>query len=81
MLDGFSVLIPHVYNHFPWMSIWQNKATLSGFLYLVSHFGKILTFDNLRKWQIIVVDWCCMCKKSRKTVDHLLLHCEIASSL
>jgi hypothetical protein len=38
------------------MSIWQNKATLSGFLYLVSHFGKIITFDNLRKWQIIVVD-------------------------
>jgi hypothetical protein len=77
MLDGFSVLIPHAYYHFPWMSIWHNKATLSGFLYLVCCFGKILTFDNLRKWQIIVVDWCC----SKQTVDHLLLHCKIASAL
>lgn len=24
-----------------------------------------------------VVDWCFMCKKSKETVDHLLLYCEI----
>jgi hypothetical protein len=28
-----------------------------------------------------VVDWCCLCKKSGKTVGHLLLHCETASAL
>jgi hypothetical protein len=28
-----------------------------------------------------VVDWCCMCKKSRESIDHLLLHCEMASVL
>jgi hypothetical protein len=27
-------------------------------------FEKILTLDNLRKRHVIVVDWCCMCKKS-----------------
>jgi len=43
--------------------------------------GKILTLDNLRKRRIIVVDWCCMCKKSGETVNHLLLHCEVASAL
>jgi hypothetical protein len=43
--------------------------------------GKILTIDNLRKGHIIVVNWCCMYKKSRESVDHLLLYCEIASAL
>jgi hypothetical protein len=43
--------------------------------------GKIPTVDNLRKRNIVVVDWCCMCKKCRETVDHLLLYCEIASVL
>jgi hypothetical protein len=37
--------------------------------------------DNLRKWYVIVVDWCCMCKKSGESMDHLLLHCEITSAL
>lgn len=48
--------------------------------------GKILTiisisfFDknyNIYKCYIIVMDWCCICKKSVETPDHLL-HCEIA---
>jgi hypothetical protein len=41
---------------------------------------KILTLDNLRKRNVIVVDWCCMCKKSGESIDHLL-HCEIAREL
>ena len=28
-----------------------------------------------------VVDWCYMCKKNRESVNHLLLHCPIASEL
>jgi hypothetical protein len=32
--------------------------------------------DSLRKRNIIVVDWCCMCKKSEESIDHLLFHCE-----
>jgi hypothetical protein len=40
--------------------------------------GKILTIDNLHKKSIIVTEWYCMCKKSGKSIDHLLLHCEVA---
>lgn len=43
--------------------------------------GKILTTDDLRKCQIIIIDWCHMCKNSGETVDHLLLHCKVARSL
>jgi hypothetical protein len=40
--------------------------------------GKILSVYNLRKRNIVVVDWCCMCKKCGETVDNLLLHCDLA---
>jgi hypothetical protein len=43
--------------------------------------GKIVIMDNSRKRHIIVVDWCCLCKKSGETVDHLLLHCKLGSAL
>jgi hypothetical protein len=39
--------------------------------------GKILTMDNLHKKNIIGNEWCCMCK-SGESIDHLLLHCEVA---
>lgn len=42
--------------------------------------GKILALDNLRKRNVIVVDWCCMCKRSRESIDHLL-HCEVTREL
>jgi hypothetical protein len=38
--------------------------------------GKILTLDNLRTRNVVVVEWCCMCKKSGESIDHLLIHCE-----
>lgn len=28
-----------------------------------------------------MVDWCCLCKNSGETIDHLLLHCEAAREL
>lgn len=34
--------------------------------------------DNLRKQHVIVIDMCCMCKRNGDSVDHLLLHCEVA---
>jgi hypothetical protein len=43
--------------------------------------GKILTHDNLRKQNIVVVEWCYMCNKNGELVDHLLLHCEVANAL
>ena len=42
---------------------------------------KIFTIDNLRRWKLVVVDWCCMCKRNGETIDHLLLHCLVAQEL
>ena len=43
--------------------------------------GKILTQDNLRKKNMVVINRCGMCKRDEDTVDHLLLHCECAQLL
>jgi hypothetical protein len=43
--------------------------------------GKILTVENLRKKNIIIVDRCYLCKRDGESVDHLLLHCDVASTL
>lgn len=29
----------------------------------------------------MVIEWCCMCKKSGESIEHLLLHCEVARDL
>ena len=43
--------------------------------------GKILTIDNLQKWRVLIVNWHCMCKKDGGSINHLLLHCQMASEL
>ena len=25
-----------------------------------------------------MMNWCCICKKSGESIDHLMLHCEVA---
>jgi hypothetical protein len=42
---------------------------------------KILLLDNLRKSNVVVVEWCCMYKKSRESIDHLLFYCKVAKKL
>jgi len=36
------------------------------------------TVDGLIKGNIIIVDWCCICKCKGEAIDHLLLHCKVA---
>jgi hypothetical protein len=67
---------------FPWKSVWRTKAPpRAAFFVWSAALGKILTLDNLRKRQVIVVNRCYMCKKEGESVDHLLLHCEVAHAL
>ena len=35
---------------------------------------KLFTVENLRKQKIILVSWCCLCKRNGEIVDYLLLH-------
>jgi hypothetical protein len=67
---------------FPWKNIWCAKApTRVAFFVWSAALGKILTHDNLRKRNIVVIEWCCMCKKKGEAIDHLLLHCDTAREL
>ena len=63
----------------PWKIIGKSKVPPRvAFFMWTAVLGKILTMDNLRKKNIIVTEWCCICKKSDESIDHLLLHCEVA---
>ena len=67
---------------FPWKSIWKAKVPpCIAFFEWTASYGKILTLDNLRKRQICIVNWCCLCKNSGESPNHLLLHCVVAQSL
>jgi hypothetical protein len=35
----------------------------------------------VEKTGFILLDWCCMCKRSGESVEHLLLHCSLAREL
>jgi hypothetical protein len=68
--------------HFPWKSIWRTKApSRVAFFVWSAALGKILTLDNLRKKNMVLVNRCGMCKKEEESIDHLLLHCESAQFL
>jgi len=78
----YNVLVPHDGISFPLRSIWRNKAPLIVvFFACLAALKKILTVDNPKKWHVIVVNWCYMCKKSGESVDHLLLQCEMSRAL
>jgi hypothetical protein len=67
---------------FPWKIVWRTNALLMVAFFAWSEaLGKILTIYNLWKQRVIVVDRCCMCKRNREFVDHLLLHCEVTCAM
>jgi hypothetical protein len=67
---------------FPWKSIWRTKAPPKvAFFVWSAALGKILTLDNLRKKNMVLVNRYEMCKKEEESIDHLLLHCESAQFL
>jgi hypothetical protein len=68
----YKALFIQNYEVFPWKSIWHSKGPprVACFGWTAA-LGKILTHDNLRKRSIVVVEWCCMCKKNGESVDHL----------
>lgn len=67
--------------HFLWRAFGKIRLHREVFFVWMTVLGKILTLDNLRKRHVIVMDWCCMCNKNGKTIDHHLLHCEMARAL
>jgi hypothetical protein len=78
----FNSLVGFEGRRFPWKSVWrtQDPSRAAFFSWLVA-LGKILTVDNLRKRNIIIVDRYCLCKRDGETMDHLLLRCDVASTL
>lgn len=62
--------------------MWRTQdPSRAAFFAWTAALGKILIVDNLRKWKIIIVDRCYLCKRDGESVDHLLLHCDVASTL
>jgi hypothetical protein len=75
----YKALVCHEAASFPWKGIWRVKALKRvTFFVWTAALGKILTHDNLRRRGIVVVEWYVMCKKHWESVDHLLLHCDVA---
>jgi len=62
--------------------VFAHLSSLKGCIFwVVSGSWLDLTLDNLMKQHVIVIDRCYMCKKIAESVDNLLLHCDMASSL
>jgi len=78
----YKVLSSPIQSSFPWKNIWKVNVPLrvAFFVWTVT-LGKILTLNNLRKRNIIVMEWCFMCKTSGESIDHLFLHCMVATEL
>jgi hypothetical protein len=67
---------------FPWKSVRRSQApSRAAFFTWSAALSRILTLDNLRKMHTIIVDRCCLCKRDEESVNHILLHYDVASAL
>uniref|UniRef100_A0A2N9IAI6 Reverse transcriptase domain-containing protein n=1 Tax=Fagus sylvatica TaxID=28930 RepID=A0A2N9IAI6_FAGSY len=77
-----TLISSHLPGIFPWKSVWKAKVpSRVAFFVWTAALGKILTTENLRKRRVTILDWCCMCKSSGESVNHLLVHCPVAWEL
>lgn len=67
---------------FPWKSVWVTRLSSKiAFFVWTMALGCITNIDNLIQHSHILVNWCYMCCKNVELVNHLLIHCSIASQL
>ena len=59
------------------------KVSLLRFLFFVwmATRNRILTIDNMIRRRQVLVNWCCLCRADAESVDHILVHCMVASEL
>lgn len=43
--------------------------------------GKILTMDNHRRWNMILLNTCPLCLSAEESIDHLLLRCKMGNMI
>jgi hypothetical protein len=78
----YDTLVRKEASPFPWKSIWRTKApSRVVFFAWTMVLGQILTIDNLRRRNLIVINRCSLCKSGEENVDHLFLHYDFARSL
>lgn len=51
------------------------SGTSSCFFTWTAALGKILNVNNLRKQNIVIIDWCCIYRNTEQTVQYFPLHC------
>lgn len=74
----YKILYSTIQSSFPWKSLWKSKVPMKvSFFLWTAALGRILTTYNLWNRQVVVMDWCFMCKKDGETIAHLLLHCHV----